>query len=543
MRKLLRNVTSNLTSPQQWLVEWFRGGPESESGVQVDINTALGLPPVWYAVSKISGHVAQLPLNVRRRLDRGSEVAESHPAQQLLNLRPNEYQTPVVFKEQMMVHALLQGNGRAAIVRRGGVAVELIPLLPSCTYTCLVDGKKWHIVQCHDDDRTMQVSISQGSSREGKFYRIPDEDVLHIPGLGYDGIAGRSLISVARDAIGLGVAGQRAASRIFKNGGRPGVILEATPGTFRGDQDRQEFMEEFNEYHEGLDNMGRAALMREGMKATTLNLSAQDAEFIAQRQFQRQDMALMFLLESILGDDASVSYNSQYEKNLAYLSNCLNKWLKKWEQESQWKLLGQRAQRTMFCKFDTAELLRSDYKTTIESCALAINSRIISPNEARERIGLNPYDDGDEFFNPAITPGTPESDDNSENDADDADEAIAIENSNRLAVVARMKHLLGVTANHARDAAGRNKNFMNWLDTYYGEKGKWNKTFARAVEEFGGSPEVASRCVCELRKNLLEVVGTVDQEGRSAAVAEIVKKWPSLAEKLADEVLLEQANA
>jgi hypothetical protein len=251
----------------------------------------------------------------------------------------------------------------------------------------------------------------------------------------------------------------------------------------------------------------------------------------------------MFLLESILGDDASVSYNSQYEKNLAYLSNCLNKWLRKWEQESQWKLLGQRAQRTMFCRFDTAELLRSDYKTTIESSALAINSRIISPNEARERIGLNPYEDGDEFFNPAITPGGPTSDEATENDADNAEEPIAIENSNRLAVTARMKHLLGVTANHAKDAAGRNKNFMNWLDDYYGEKGKWNKTFARAVEEFGGSPDVASRCVCNLRENLLEVAGSVNQEGLSAAVAEVVKDWPKLADKLADEVLMEQCNA
>lgn len=531
--RIIRNIASSLSTPQQWLVDWFRGGPEAESGVNVDVHSALGLPPVWYAVSKIAGHVAQLPLNVHRRLERGSEIAESHPAQLLLNMRPNEYQTPIIFKEQLMVHALLNGNGKAAIVRRGGVPVEMIPMLPSCSYTCLVDGKKWHVVHCHDDDKLMTIpeTMFDGAHKDGYFYKIPDDDVFHIPGLGYDGISGKSLVATAKDAIGLGLAGQRAASRVFKNGGRPGLVLESEPGVFRSDQDRKTFMKEFNEYHEGLDNVGRAALMREGMKATTLPISASDAEFIQQRQFQRQDMALLFLLEAILGDDASVSYNSQYEKNLAYLSNCLNKWLRKFEQESQYKLLGKRAQRGMFCKFDTADLLRSDLRTTIEAYSMAITSRILSPNEVRDRIGYNPYDEGDEFFNPAITPGSGAAPDD---DPGSPGEPETPEDRNRLAIVSRLRHMLEVESNRARDAAHRQKSFMGWIDTWYAQ---WEARLCEVVEEFGGNADAAKKHCDQSRHELIEISGTVTQEGLPEAVAEVVETWPSRAEQFTDHVL------
>lgn len=531
IRKIF-NGTSSLSQPTQWLIDWIRG-PESDSGVDVTIENALGYAPVWYAVSKISGHVGQLSLNLHKKLDRGSEHADTHPAYKLMKSRPNEFQTAISFKEQLMMHALLTGNGRAAIVRRGGVPVELIPLVPNCTHTCLVEGKKWHIVTCGDDDRCAWVEGGPGKFRDGKVYKIPDEDVLHIPGLSYDGYAGKSLLTIARNSFGLGIAARKASSRSFKNGSRPGVIIESPKGMFRDDADAKSFIDQFNDFHSGLDNAGRAALMREGMSVTTVAMSAADAQWIEQRRFERQEAALFFLLESILGDDSSVSYNSLEQKNLAYLSNCLNKWLVKWEQECDQKLISDRNQRTHFFKFDVDELLRSDARTKMETLSSGIAARIYSPNEARLKLNMNPYEGGDEYANPAISPGAAGA---VEDVAEEAEEPVGIEDANRLAIVARMKHLIGVESHRAKDSAKRHPDFNTWVNAWYP---KWQKTLSKAVAEFGGHQQVAADYCSKNKSQLLDVAGTVNKEGLPEAIEELVSSWSGKAEALADTIINE----
>lgn len=543
MFKRLFNATTTLSAPAQWLIDWVRG-PEAESGVAVTVDSSLGYAPVWYAVSKIAGHVGQLPLNLHRKLDRGAEHATTHPLYKVMRSRPNPYQTAISFKETLMLHALLTGNGRAAIIRRGGNVVELVPLLPNSTYTCLMEGEKWHVVATTDDDRCgviMDQMDRQGSWRDGKtIYKIKDEDVLHIPGLSYDGVSGLSLITVARESFGLGLAAQKAGAKSFSNGGRPGVVIHAPPGAFRDDKDAKEFIDNFNDYHEGLDNAGRAALMREGMTLTQLQMSAQDAQWVEQRRFERQEAALFFLLESILGDDSSVSYNSLEQKNLAYLSNCLSRWLVKWEQECDHKLLNDRSQRGYFFKFNTGALLKPDYKTTIESLSAAITARIISPNEAREKLDMNPYHGGDEYSNPAITPGSPGGTQEADDEEDDGDRnEMTPEDANRAAIVSHLRYLIGVSSNRAKAAAKEPTEFIKWLDVQLDEEGKWTAVFERALRDLGGTREMAVDFCEQCRQELLDVSGTVTQDGLPAAVAEIVSSWSGRAEKLADRILSE----
>lgn len=528
--RIFDSTTSSLSSPASWLVDWFRGGPEADSGVVVDVYSALGFAPIWYSVSTIAGHVGMLPWNVHRKIDGGSEIADTHPLQKLLKYRPNEYQTPIAFKEQMMVHALLSGNGRAAIIKRGGVATELLPMLPSCTYTCLVEGKKWHVVECQEDDMLLRTSRRYGVEPKSKYYKIPDSDVFHIPGLGYDGIAGKSLISVAKDSIGLGLAAQKAASRSFRNGGKPGVVIEAPPGAFRDPKDAKEFIDNFNTYHEGLDNTGRAALMREGMKLTTLAISSSDAEWVAQRKFQRQEIALLFGIQSMPGDEDSVSYSSLEMKNLSYLQNCLQKWLTKWEQEADWKLLGERSRRTHFTRFNEDALLRSDSKTRMETLSLGITSRIYSPNEARAYLDLLPVPGGDEFANPAITPGQAGESEQESTDTDTQESATPEDVSRRI-VQSRIENLIGVESKHVIRAAkfAPDKNYLEWIDSFYA--GKWLDKMREAI----GS-EAEAYCK-QHYSELLEMTGMVTPDGLADAVAEVVTAWPKQAKQLTDQLL------
>jgi hypothetical protein len=293
------------------------------------------------------------------------------------------------------------------------------------------------------------------------------------------------------------------------------------------------FIDQFNDFHSGLDNAGKAALMREGMSVTTVAMSAADAQWIEQRRFERQEAALFFLLESILGDDSSVSYNSLEQKNLAYLSNCLNKWLVKWEQECDQKLISDRNQRTHYFKFDVDELLRSDARTKMETLSAGISARIFSPNEARLKLNMNPYEGGDEYANPAISPGAAGS---VEDVPEEQEEPVGIEDANRLAIVARMKHLIGVESNRAKDSAKRHPDFNNWVNSWYP---KWQKTLSKAIAEFGGDQQVASDYCARNKSQLLDIAGTVNKEGLPDAVEELVSGWSTKAELLADTILNE----
>ena len=525
---LKRILNSGLAKPVDWFVNAVTS-VKSDSGLRVTGMSAMSLPPVFYAVRKISGHVAQLPLCVHQRLPEGGAVkAYSHPAYRLMKTRPNPYMTAAQFKETLMAHALIWGNGKAAIIRDSlGRPLELLIINPTQSTTVYELGKKLHTVALDKNDR---VNLYEGDYTVRTLV-IDDDDVLHIPGIGVNGTTGLQLFEIAKNAIGLGLAAEKASNKDFANSSKPGILLEAPRNAFRDQKQADEFVAGFNTWHRGLDNVGKVGLLRENMKIHTVSHSANDAQWVEQRKFQRQEIAMLFGLESILGDDESVSYNSMEQKNLAYLSNCLMPWLVRIEQECDEKLLSGRQKRadSHYWKFNTAALLRAGFKSTIEALGVAISHRIMSPNEAREKIDLNPYDGGDRYENPAITPGAPGETDEP---ADEPEEPV---DANSLAVVAHLEHRLKVEAEHVLRAAGNSGNYVSWLDRFYDSR--WLKTMENACENLGGSREIGTRHCEQSKQELLEIAGSVTIDGLADAVAEVVEKWPSRAQNLAREIL------
>jgi len=538
--------TSSISAPARWLIDWVRGDSGADSGAMVNQKTVIGYAPVWYAVSRIAGHISTLPITPMRILDRGSEKDTSHPCYRLLRTRPNPFQSASQFKETMMVHALLEGNGKAAIIRGpGGRPQELILIQPHKSVTCFVNGVKLHAVQInhseYDEDRADMVLDGKGIEPEGKFGTgswvvLLDSDVLHIPGLGVNGTVGLRIYDVSKNTFGLGLAAEQAASADFKNGSKPGVILQV-PANFphlRDERDAKSFIDNFNKFHMGLGNRGRAALLRDGITATTMETSNDAAQWVEQRTFQRQDVALLFGLESILGDDDSVSYGSAEQKDIAYLKNTLAKWLVKWEQECDEKLLSQRQKDagSHEFKFNTAALLRTDFKTTIDALGVAITHRIMSPNEAREKIDMNPYDGGDEYLNPAITPGAGQ--DEPDDDDEDEQDTVTPEDANKAALIAHLSHLVEVEMKQVLGAAGNKRNYVGWVEQFYN---KWEKTLGRAVHTVGGPVELARIHCNESRDQLASLGGMVPAAGLADAVEETIKDWPIRAELLAAQIL------
>jgi len=382
---------SNTRNPSEWLMEAF-GIRKSKTGVSVTVQSALGLAPVTYAVNKISGHIAQMPIDICQYNADGTRPKLYNNTFRLLNKKPNEMMTAYQFKEIMMVHALIAGNGRAYIQRNSnGTPVGLIPIMPQNCQTMLVEGQKWHLVT--QDSGTTQDALPI-KLKSGEFYKIPDRDVMHVMNTSYNGIWGMHVIDMARDVFGLTQAGQEGAAITIANSGKPALLLEAPQGMFRSNEDAKSFLDAFNSKHAGLDNSGRAGLLRDGMKATTLPVSASDAQFLEQRNFQREEIALLFGLESIMGDDSGQTYRSISERNTAYINNCLGRWFAKWTEEIETKLM---PYGSLEAKFDTTQLMQGD-PNSLAQYTLQLNQQgVATINEIRFMHGLDPLDGGDKL--------------------------------------------------------------------------------------------------------------------------------------------------
>jgi HK97 family phage portal protein len=404
--------------------------------------------------------------------------------------------------------------------------------MPDRTITGMIDGEKMHACKPSRDDRFDLLTDMRQSPEDTVI--IPDENVLHIPGLGFDGVEGKSLLKIAAESWGLGKGAESRASSQLRRGYSGGIMLEAPAGMFRKEEDAKEFLEFFRKNHDGEHNAGKTGLLRDGVKANVLQMSNSDAQFIEQRRFQRQDAALWFLLEQILGDDSSVSYNSLEQKNLGYLSSCLMRWLCKWEEECNEKLLSQKEKDrdSHYFKFNVAALLRADYKTTIDSLSLAINARIMSPNEAREKLDMNSYEGGDEYANPAITPGQPGADQEEQDEPAD-DESDRQDNGRaRLAAQEMVRSLLKREANDAVNGTNRG-NFVAWIDRYYS---RWEPKLADKLESIGLDRDLAREHCSQSIGYLLDASGKSTQENLKETVSEMVKDWPNRAAKILEEL-------
>ena len=501
------------------LVEMLRQAVfgKDKHGDGMTIDKALSYPPVWNATSKITGHIGFMPLNLHQETKNGNEKKMRHPAWRLMRVKANAYQTPFVFKRQMQLHALLVGNGYAYIKPDRS---ELLPLMADRVTTMLVLGEKVHFYKPERDERlTLEADIQAAmrrSKNEGKAEVIPlvDSEVFHIPGLSYDGVSGKSLISLAARSWNLGIGAETTERGRQKRGYSGGLMLEAPENSMMKTKDAEEFLDWFRKNHDGDDNAGKTGLLTRGIKANVLNMSASDSQFLENRKFQRQDAALWFLLESILGDDSSVSYNSLEQKNLAYLQNCLGPWLKVWEEECEVKLLteGELAKGYYF-KFNDGSLLRTDKQTTATIVSTLITSRVMSPNEAREWFDMNPYEGGDTYENP--------------NTSAPAQGAAAPQDTPdpNAVVQARFEKLLEVEAKQAVTAC-KAANFVAKIEALYA---KWVKTWAKSI----GANAAEAHCT-KAKAELFDCAdkATNEEELRALVVA-LVATWPTKAIDLA----------
>lgn len=381
-----RDKPSNSTNGSSY--RFLFGG--SISGNRVTEHSAMQMTAVYACVRILSEAIAGLPVHLYQYTDKGSkEKAVKHPLYFLLHDEPNPEMTSFVFRETLMTHLLLWGNAYAQIIRNGkGEVLGLYPLMPN---RMTVDR----------DDRGQiyyqyQVSDSDAPTMKEGTVNLKKEDVLHIPGLGFDGLVGYSPIAMAKNAIGLSIATEEYGAKFFANGATPGGILEY-PGTVK-DPDR--VRDSWNKGFSGR-NSHKVAILEEGMKYTPISISPNEAQFLETRKFQIDEIARIFRVPPhMVGDLEKSSFSNIEQQSLEFVKYTLEPWLMRWEQSINRALLSANEKSTYFVKFNVDGLLRGDYQSRMNGYATARQNGWMSANDIREleNLDLIPEEDGGDLY-------------------------------------------------------------------------------------------------------------------------------------------------
>ena len=384
-RASVENPSTNLARPAQWLVDVFGGG-QSDAGIDITESSSLKFSAVWNAVTIYSSTIATLPVKVFERDVTGNKTERpDHPSAPLVGTRPNDLMTGSTFKQAGTAHNLLWGNFYAAISRNGrGDPRELTLLDPSRTKP-----------EKRSDRIVIVTRLDDGSEIQFEL-----RDVIHVPGLSTDGIIGLSVITHARNTIGLGLATEKFGSRFFSNGAALSGVLEH-PGKFRDEEAKRNFRKSWEEVYSGTDKAMKTAVLEHGMKYSRIGIPPEDAQFLETRKFSVNEIARWFNLPPhMLKDLDRATFSNIEQQAIEYVVHSLRPWLVKWEEEFERKLLTEEQKRSgrWEIRFNTNALLRGDSKAQADFIDKMIKNGVYALNDGLRFLGMNSVDGGDRRF-------------------------------------------------------------------------------------------------------------------------------------------------
>lgn len=368
-----RVEASTLRSPATWFMDAMFGRRESAAGVNVSDATALSLSAYFCGINMIAGTIGSLPLNVYKTDGKKRDVWPQHPAHYLLHTEPNSEMTAMSLRQTMVFMAIHYGNAYAEILwdaRGNPQSIWLIhPEL--CKPRRADDGQLWYEVRPWD----------------GEVRYLKPEDVLHIPGLGHDGIMGYGLLQLARESIGLNAAQDQYAAKFFRNGGNISGTIE-TPNILN-DKQFDRLKSEIASKMQGLSNAHRIAIMENGMKFNPMNPTHQEAQLVEARRFTIEEWARWLNMPPHkLREMTHSTFSNIEHQNIEWVVDTIRPWLVRFEQEYNRKLF--RKQSIFYTKHTVEGLLRGDIASRYAAYAIARNWGWMSANDVRELEDYNP---------------------------------------------------------------------------------------------------------------------------------------------------------
>lgn len=368
---------------------FYMGG--SSAGKNVNERSAMQMTAVYSCVRILAEAVAGLPLHLYRyKEDGGKERAIDNNLYHLLHDEPNKEMSSFIFRETLMTHLLLWGNAYAQIIRNGkGEVIALYPLMPNKMQVDRDENGELYYIYTRSSD--------EAKTMEGVTVYLTPRDVLHIPGLGFDGLVGYSPIAMAKNAIGLAIATEEYGAKFFANGAAPSGVLEH-PGTIK---DPSRLRENWNSTFGGSANSGKVAVLEEGMKYTPISISPEQAQFLETRKFQIDEIARIFRVPPhMVGDLEKSSFSNIEQQSLEFVKYTLDPWVIRWEQSLSRALLNEDEKRKYFFKFNLEGLLRGDYESRMSGYAVARQNGWMSANDIRELENMDkiPAEDGGDLY-------------------------------------------------------------------------------------------------------------------------------------------------
>ncbi|MHB9127269.1 MAG: phage portal protein [Candidatus Humimicrobiaceae bacterium] len=377
---------STLVNPDQYLKDYFSGGygGDSNSGVAVNSNTAIKFSPYFAGVNLIAQSISTLPLITYRRLKRGKERAYDHPLFYLLHDQPNEEMTSVIYREISIWNLLNWGDIFSEIVYKGNGTVDSIwPLLPWRMRIDVINGRRIYLYTPPDGNQTV----------------IPNRNIMHIPGLSFDGVRGSSVIAYARESIGLGLALEEFGARFFSNNTNLGAIVEHPKSL--SEQAIKNLRESLNEKYQGLGKSHRLLILEEGMKYAKNSIPPNDAQFLETRKFEVEEVARWLNIpKHLLKDLSGATFSNIEQQFIEFVILTLRPWLVRYEQGILKDLFIAEEKKQYFSEFLVEGLLRGDTLSRFQSYAIARQWGWYSANDIREMENQNPIDGGDVYLIP-----------------------------------------------------------------------------------------------------------------------------------------------
>lgn len=378
-RSSIENPAVPLSDAAAWrslLGDWH-----NVAGVVVTADTALEVPAIWAAINFISSTIASLPLQVFAKTDKGRDTANGDTLYPILHDAPNDELTSYQWRKGMMINILSRGRGLSFIERNlAGRVVNLWPLETDKTTIERRDGKKRY------------------RYRDGNREVIYDaREIIDIPWmLKPDGLAHVDPITKLRGTVGLAIALQQYAEKLFLNGGIPPLALQGSvpsPGAAsRAVGDLKKAVRDANSEQRDF------IFVPAGHELKPIGVDPDKSQMEEARRFQVEEVARVFNIPpTFLQDLSHGTFSNTEQQDLAFVKHTVTQWVEAWEQELNLKLFAPR-NRTKFVEFNVDGLLRGDFKTRMEGNARAIQTGQLTPDEARASENRPPMEHGDQLY-------------------------------------------------------------------------------------------------------------------------------------------------
>jgi len=365
----------------------------ANSGERVDEKSALQISTVYACVRLLAETVASLPLHLYRFSDKGDgkERATDHPLYKILYRQSNPEMTSFSFREAMMTHLLLWGNAYAQIVRDGKNGIlGLYPLLP--------ENVEIDRTESGDLVYTYHAYTDEVPGEHDKDIIFQRDEILHIPGLGFNGLVGFSPIAMMKNSLGTTLAVERYGSAFFKNGAQPAGVLEH-PGVLK---DPQKIRDNWMNAYGGAGNAHKVAVLEEGMQYKPISLPPEDSQFLSTREFGVEEICRIFRVPPHMVQDLKRStFNNIEHQSIDFVMHTIMPWLVRIEQALVKDVLLEEEQDSYYPKFNVDGLMRGDYKSRMDGYAVGFANGFLSPNDIRrlENMDLIPAEDGgDDYY-------------------------------------------------------------------------------------------------------------------------------------------------